>query len=352
MKVRIFKDDFFDKDFLYYLLCTKEYRNEILASATGTSIKHTAPQRIESFYTNVPKLLKEQKSIAKILGDLDTKIAINQQINQTLEAMAQALFKSWFVDFEPTRAKVAVLESGGSEEDATIAAMTTISGKTAEELATLKTTHPETFVQLHTTASLFPSRLVMSELGEIPEGWEHSELGKIVEPKKGRSITKKTIIAGDVPVVAGGLEPAYYHNQPNASAPVVTISASGANAGYVRLYYQDIWASDCSHINKSHTPFVYSIYVLLKSRQKEVFGMQQGAAQPHIYPSDIMRLIISDAPSNIWKAFEKLLDPYFQYISSNIKEIQTLTQLRDSLLPKLLSGEIEVSMSANTTEAA
>ena len=125
-----------DLRYLYYLMCTKEYRNEVLASATGTTVKHTSPERIKQFSFKLPPL-PEQRAIAHILGTLDDKIELNRRMNQTLEEMARAIYKDWFVDFGPVRAKLAGLEPY---------------------------LPPELW-------DLFPDRLVDSELGEIPEGW-------------------------------------------------------------------------------------------------------------------------------------------------------------------------------------
>ena len=127
--------------------------------------------------------IQEQRTIATILKSLDDKIGINHQINQTLEQMAQAIFKSWFVDFEPVKAKMAALEAGGSEDDALLAAMQAIAGNAlfasdtagadaATQLARLQAEHPEQYATLRATAELFPSTMQESELGEIPEGWE------------------------------------------------------------------------------------------------------------------------------------------------------------------------------------
>lgn len=96
---------------------------------------------------------------------LDDKIILNQNINQTLEQMAQALFKSWFVDFEPVKAKMAALEAGGSQEDVTLAAMTAISGKDADALAVFEREHPEQYAELKATTELFPSAMQECELG-------------------------------------------------------------------------------------------------------------------------------------------------------------------------------------------
>src|SRR5690606_29112217 len=127
------------------------------------------------------------EQVENIWVNLSRKITLLSSINQTLEEMAQAIFKSWFVDFDPVKAKAQVIAQGGSEQDANLAAMQIISGKTRDQLAALEHTHPEQYTQLHTTARLFPSAFVDSELGEIPEGWEVASLGEYVSIKRGGS---------------------------------------------------------------------------------------------------------------------------------------------------------------------
>ena len=158
---------------------------------------------------------------------------------------------------------------------------------------------------------------------------------------------------GIIPVVAGGLKPAYFHNQSNVEAPVVSISSSGANAGFTRLYNENIWASDCSYISKQVTDTIYFWYVFLKINQQKIYHMQQGAAQPHIYPSDLMRLELTVPNDNkLIQYFENLISPYFQKISIAQKESKTLAELRDTLLPKLMSGEIRVKDAEREVEKA
>ena len=128
--------------YVYYLMCSAEYRHELLASATGTTVKHTSPDRIGQFRFSLPPL-SEQRTIAHVLGTLDDKIELNRRMNETLEAMARALFKSWFVDFDPVRAKLEGRWRRGES----------LPGLPAD------------------LYHLFPNRLVPSELGEIPEGW-------------------------------------------------------------------------------------------------------------------------------------------------------------------------------------
>src|SRR5690554_1363245 len=176
-----------DKLYLYFLMRSREYRHHVVSSATGSTVKHTSPSKITSFEFHLPPL-KIQENIGRSLKHLEDKTAINHQINQTLEQMAQAIFKSWFVDFEPVKAKITTLEAGGSEEDALLAAMQAISGTSlfdadasaagAEaELARLQAEQPEQYAELRATAKLFPSAMQESELGEIPEGWGVSQIG-------------------------------------------------------------------------------------------------------------------------------------------------------------------------------
>jgi len=311
------KDDSTTRGFLYWFLSQKsirKYANDISSGSVQKDLNHSAFYSIPISIPNKATQLK----IEKILNSIEDKIELNRKMNQTLEDMAQALFKSWFVDFEPTHA----LANKKDDEDIdTIASNIGISKEVLE---------------------LFPSEFEESELGMIPKGWEWKLFGEVMTPKKGKVITKKTITDGEVPVIAGGLSPAYYHNQYNVTSPVITISASGANAGFVKLYNQNIWASDCSYINKEITDFVYSSYLFLKLNQKNITRMQQGAAQPHIYPSHLMRLNIANPNTELWTYLEEIVEPIFKQIKNNEEEIQTLQKTRDTLLPKLLSGEIEV----------
>ena len=168
-------------------------------------------------------------------------------------------------------------------------------------------------------------------------------IGDIVTPQRGKNLLSKDAIPGKVPVIAGGLEPATYHNQANTMSPVLTISASGANAGYVNLWNVPVWSSDSSFIDSSMTSNVYFWYVMLKKRQQEIFDAQTGSAQPHIYPKHIAAMPVADLnPSEIAK-FTELVTPLFQMIGANKQENSQLAKMRDSLLPKLMSGEINVS---------
>lgn len=274
--------------------------------ANGSVTKTITKDAVRNLEISLPPR-EVQNEIANQYNSLSKKIAVNSRINKTLEEMAQAIFKSWFVDFDPVKAKMNGEQPEGMDD---------------------------------ATASLFPEKLVESELGLIPEGWEVLPFSEWVKITKGKNITKKTIVDGDVPVVAGGLKPAYFHNAHNVDGPAITISASGANAGYVNLYFENIWASDCSYISQSTTPLFFLQYVALRYNQKKIFDMQTGAAQPHIYPRDFERLMIVVPNKELCRKLEEVFASFFRAVANNKQQNIDLAALRDTLLPKLLSGEI------------
>lgn len=195
----------------------------------------------------------------------------------------------------------------------------------------------EWFVRLR-----FPGHEHVKIIDGVPEGWKKKALGELVEIKKGKNITKDTANEGDVPVVAGGLTPAYFHDTSNAIGPVITISASGANAGYVNIYHEDIWASDCSYISQESTDYLYYYFLLLKSKQKEISGLQRGAAQPHVYPKDLMGLTVISPPNRVVESFGETISNAFLLIKNLTKQNKSLAKARDLLLPRLMNGETEV----------
>ena len=297
-----------DRNFLFYWMVSDLFVNHASDASEGTRMPRAKWDVVEKI--KIPFISSySQQEIGSILRTIDDRIALLRETNVTLEAIAQALFKSWFVDFDPVRAKQKGREPEGMDAD---------------------------------TAVLFPDSFQESELGFVPRGWVVKSLGQKFVPTKGKNITKLTVFTGDVSVVAGGLTPAYYHNEHNVDGPATTISASGANAGYVKLYHENIWASDCSYVSKRHTNHVYSMYLFLKSRQAEITHMQQGAAQPHVYPKDLMRLLIIDAPVALWDNFESLVSPFFKQIRVSLAEASCLSNLRDTLLPRLISGQLRL----------
>ena len=167
-------------------------------------------------------------------------------------------------------------------------------------------------------------------------------LGERIRPKRGKSLQSKNMIDGNIPVISGGLKPAGSHNKANTVAPVITISASGANAGFVSVWGEPVWSADSSYIDSTMTKYVYTYYLFLKNKQKEIYDMQTGSGQPHIYPKHIGLLEIADLSECEFNDFEQRVRPLFDMIHENKKQIDYLSNIRDLLLPKLISGEIEV----------
>ena len=229
-----------------------------------------------------------QRKIADILSAYDNLIENNQKQIKLLEEAAQRLYKEWFVDLRfPGYEKVPIVDC-------------------------------------------------------VPKGWNKSLLKEISEFKRGKTITKDSVINGSIPVVAGGLEPAYYHNKANTTAPVITVSGSGANAGFTRLYYNDVWASDCSFVDSNNTEYIYFVYCFLKNNKDRIDNLQKGSAQPHVYAKDINALSLNLPNTEILNIFSEIIEPYFALIGKLQKQIRAAEQARDRLLPKLMSGELEV----------
>lgn len=167
-------------------------------------------------------------------------------------------------------------------------------------------------------------------------------VGQKIHPKRGKSLSSKNMKEGLVKVVSGGLQPAGFHDVPNTKSPVITISASGANAGFVSLWNEDVWSADSSFIDKTITDNVYFYYIFLKLNQNKIYGMQTGAAQPHIAPSNIEMMEIGDIPDDLIAEFDSCVSGLFDLIASNKKEMANLIDLRDAILPRLISGKIKI----------
>lgn len=276
----IVNQDKFNPFYLYYAIKNYVPKIKQISGGTGAGKPILNKTAFESLEIELYEEIQVQNKIAKILSNYDDLIENNNRRIKILEEMAQKIYKEWFVDFK------------------------------------------------------FP--------GHENATFNNIELGKKVMPLKGKNITKATVKKGNIPVVAGGIEPAYYHNVANTFAPVITISASGANAGFTKLYYKDVWASDCSYIDSTMTKYVYYYYLLLLDNKTKINNMQRGAAQPHVYPVDLAKLLIKELDEDIINNFENKVSPLFEQIKILTLKNENLKQTRDILLPRLISGEINV----------
>lgn len=277
-------------DFFVYYFHTRTGQHRLLANASQVGVPALArpTSTFKEVLVPVPKM-EVQNKIMDILSSLDDKIEVNRRINENLEQQAQALFKSWFVDFEPFK----------------------------------------------------DGEFVESELGMIPKGWRVGKLGELCQFKRGKGLLSKNAIPGNVPVVAGGLEPACYHNVSNTKAPVITVSGSGANAGFMRMYHQEVWASDCSFIDVTCENWLF-VYCFLAINSHLLKHAQTGAVQPHVKPADIHDFDLVIPPKEFIQKLQNKISSFITKKGLIEQESRRLAALRDTLLPRLMSGEIKV----------
>lgn len=274
-----------DTRFVKY--CFDVLQKECKQISQGTAQDNLSWEKLSTIKFLVPPL-QTQKRIASILSAYDDLIENNQKQINLLEEAAQRLYKEWFVDLR------------------------------------------------------FPGHEGVKVVDGVPEGWSSGQLIKLAEFKRGKTITKSSVKEGNVPVIAGGLEPAYFHNIANTVAPVITVSASGANAGYTALHNHNIWASDCSFIDSRNCEHIYYVYNFLKTNKNMMLNLQKGSAQPHVYAKNINELSLLIPKEKVLKEYSDKVEVIYKAIFHKNKQISSLREARDRLLPKLMSGEIEV----------
>ena len=345
-----------DARYVYYLLKSIDFHR----FNVGTGVPTLNRNHLSSVLVKNLGYINE-KVIAKILGDLDDKIHLNNQINQTLESIAQALFKSWFVDFDPVRAKIVAKQEGNNPE---FAAMCVISGKSEVELHQMA---EDDFAELQATAALFPDELVESELGEVPKGWEVNSLGNICNFTPGSAFKPE------------------YQGQTQGEIPFIKVSDMNLNGNEIFIVKANNYIDNslqkerkfklheegatvfakigvalisnrrrvltmptiidnnmmsASPLKGLSTP--YYLYLLLKTIDFNT--LVSGTALPYLNVSDLRKILIVHPTINLLNKFELIANPLLQKIKLNSVQCEGLVTLRDNLLPKLLSGEIDASV--------
>ena len=350
-------------EFIYYFL--KQINFEQFNS--GSAQKSLNRNSVYPFEVKFPTSYKAQSKIASTLFALENKIKLNQDINQTLEQIAQALFKSWFIDFEPVQAKIMALEAGGSQENATLAAMTAISGKNIHELAILEHEHPEHYAELKATAELFPSAMQESELGSIPEGWKISAIQDVAKIVKGKSyksteldcsktalVTLKSFNRGggyrldglkeytgkykpEQEVFAGDLIIAYTDVTQAADVigkPAMVISDT--------RYEHLVISLDVAAVRPFNDSLKYYLYGVARTEQfqKHTSSHSTGTTVLHLSKNAVPDYKFILANEELVNIYSKHASSIFSKVNTTIEENNFLSELRDTLLPKLISGEI------------
>lgn len=321
-KVVIERPDCVDEDFLYWVFLWSEFNQELFATSSGTKIVHTAPSRIEAFRFELPPL-QEQRAIARILGALDDKIELNRQMNATLEGMARALFKSWFVDFDPVTAKAAGRQPFGMSPD---------------------------------LAALFPDRFVDSPLGAIPEGWKAGCVGNIATNPR-RSVDPKAIDPSTPYIGLEHIPRECMVLDAWGRADAVTSQKSSFERGEIlfgklRPYFHKVGVALCDGVCSTDV-------LVIAPKEEHWFGLllghassadfvdhadatSSGTRQPRTNWRDLARYEVALPPQDVAEWFSRRCREYQSAFEANAAESQVLSKLRDALLPQLLSGEIRL----------
>jgi len=322
--------DALDNDFLFYAL--KGTLAEMRALTYGTVFETITTQTFDHWLIPLPPL-PEQRAIAHILGTLDDKIELNRRMSETLEAMARALFKAWFVDFEPVRAKTEGRWQRGQS----------LPGLPAH------------------LYDLFPDRLVDSELGEIPEGWSVGTLAEIVELVRDHvnplSEPASEFLHFSVPAFDEGQWPKLERGEEIKSqkwqVPPGVVLLSKLNPEIERVWLVDVKPDDravCSTeflVLQPKPPYGRAyVYCLTRSPlfRQQIKGLATGTSKSHqrAQPSAILELAAIKPSAPVVPAFDRAAASLLDRTLECRRESRTLAALRDALLPKLIRGEIRV----------
>jgi type I restriction enzyme S subunit len=292
----------------FHIQLLRYLRPNLVSLATNkqtTGLGHVTQQDFRRLVIGVPSL-NVQRAIASILSALDDKIELNRRMNETLEELARTLFKSWFVDFDQVKAKAEGRQPVGMDAE---------------------------------TAALFPSRFVESELGRIPEGWSVGRLDDLLELQRGFDLPTQQRIPGPFPVVTAS-GPTEGHAEFKVRGPGVVTGRSGV-LGRVFLVLEDFWPLNTSlwvkEFKRSGPHYAY-----LALQRLDFAAYNAGSAVPTLNRNHIHGLPHVLPTSQSVDRFEALVKPLYQRLRHNDVESLTLAQLRDLLLPKLMSGELRV----------
>lgn len=321
VRLRVKNKSLSDQTFLYYLLKNQDFADYIVSTAQGSASQASITLKdIYGYEFQYPNEF-EREIIGNHLVSIDKKILNNQQTNQTLEQMAQAIFKSWFVDFDPVKAKM-----NGEQPEGMDAA----------------------------TASLFPEKLVESELGLIPEGWDVGTLSDVAKYCSARTntdtitlenyISTENMLAEKKGVTAASKLP--------TAKTVAAYKSGDILVSNIRPYFKKIWLAEGSGGRSNDVLGFESVsentdsYVMNLLYQDTFFEYMtrtsKGAKMPRGDKAAIMNWEMAVPPVDLREAFSAIVDKFYQLIPQNRAQNATLESLRDTLLPKLLSGEIEL----------
>ena len=315
-----------DSKYLFALLRSQTVQTQIENMHVGTLIPHFKKGDFDKLILRIIDDLNIQKKIGEIYFLLSDKIELNRKMNQTLESIASAIFKSWFVDFDPVHAKA------NCEEEAEVENI-------ARELGISKA-----------ILDLFPSEFIESELGMIPKGWKNDYLDTFVEILDSKRVplasNEREKIKGDIPYY-GATSIMGYVNDYIFEEILLLMGEDGSvvrddGTPFLQYIWGKSWVNNHAHVMKSKSTLsVEALYIALINKNVTMFVT--GAVQPKINQGNLKQIPIINAGEIINKTFSSLIEPIFAKIRLISEENTSLQKTRDTLLPKLLSGEIDVS---------
>lgn len=264
--------------------------------------------------------------IGCLLGSLDDKIELNRRMNETLEAMAQAIFRDWFVDFGPTRRKI-----DGATDPVEI-----MGGLVAD---------PERVREL---AELFPGSIGNDGL---PEGWSARPIGELATLRGGKQLAKQDFAVDGTTPVFGGAGKMGFTDRHNAEGYVITVGRVGAYCGQFFAHRGKAWVNNNASliVPTKGTP---EEWLFLALRELDIDTIRKGAAQPFVSNSDIAALLIVHPGYRVLNAFQALATPLIYLNEQKVLQCETLAATRDLLLPKLMSGEVRLDCAREQVEEA
>jgi type I restriction enzyme S subunit len=369
-KVFLDKPDKADYDFIYYVLSQETHVREMFGIAHGSAQANISGSQIESLEIPLPPIT-EQRRIAAILGTLDDKIELNRRMNRTLERIAAAIFKSWFIDFLPVRAKQRARTQTGDPVRAKAdlpAAQGTAQAGGRDPLAAVSGTAQAGGLPPE-IADLFPDSFQDSPLGPIPKGWtpgtikdccekvQNGGTPKRSEPSYWTPATIPWLTSGEVRqtiVIRTGnaISELGFENSSTKWFPSgsTAVALYGATAGQVCLIAEPMTTNQavCGLIPKPNHR--YFNYFVLTSSESSLAHQASGSAQQNISKGLVERTTVVIPPLSILKEFEKLTASLFDKWILNLRCNDSLSRTRDTLLPKLLSGEIELPVAEAVAE--
>jgi len=367
-----------DPLYLYYEFTSPRQLEYIRVNTIQVGVPHTNLKILRETPIELPKL-EIQKQIANILGTLDDKIELNRRMNQTLEAMAQAIFQSWFVDFDPVKAKLAALATGRDPEQAAMAALAgklavpkDIDELSAEALAAAEAALDQLTEaqrsQLAQTAALFPAALVESELGLIPAGWEVSTIGGEVQilgggtpstknplywengnihwvtPKDLSGAGDKVLLNTSRLITEEGLNKISSELLPKKTV----LMSSRAPVGYLALTQIETAINQGFIAMKCHDRLPPEYVLQWANANMDVIKQTaSGSTFAEISKRTFRPFPILVPDIKTLAVFQNHVNLIYKKITVNVRESETLASIRDVLLPELISGKLEIGELVN-----